>query len=90
MPDTFDEETALALAAKLDGFDLSADERAILRAIFTLTAGDDVEGFARPTPGGPVPIPYPNVALSDGARPSPLSTSFLAAFRSHNRFLDGT
>ena len=90
MPDTFDEETALALAAKLDGFDLSADERAILRAIFTNAAGDDVEGFARPVPGGPVPIPYPNVALRDGSRPSPLSTSFLAAFRSRYGSVDPT
>jgi len=88
MTEPFDEETALALAAKLDGFDLSDDERAILRAIFTIAA-DDVTGFATPTPGGPVPIPYPNVALGHGARSAPLSTSFLAAFRSRKGFVDG-
>jgi hypothetical protein len=90
MPEPFDEESAQALAAKLDGFDLSADERAILQAIFTIAAGDDVDGFATPTPGGPVPIPYPNVAMANGARSAPLSTSFLAAFRSRNGFLGPT
>ena len=48
MPEPFDEQHALALAAKLDAIDFSDDERAILVALFHAAGGVDVEGFSKP------------------------------------------
>ena len=81
MSESFDEQQALSLAAKLDAVDFSDDERALLIALFHAASGADVEGFSKhvPPPSGPIPIPYPIVGTM-----SPLAHGFMAAFKAHH------